>query len=450
MSEPTYAELIRELFPRLAGGVRWGLERTEWLLESVGSPHLAYRTLHIAGTNGKGSVAATAAALLSSAGYRTGLYTSPHVCTFRERMQVDGRPISEEALLAAARRLWPLIQESGATFFEATTAIAFLALADAGVEWAVVEVGLGGRLDSTNVLRPEVSVVTNVALDHAELLGRTRLAIAREKAGIIKAGVPIVTAETDPAVLRIIRERAASVAAPFHVLDPDDIESVSWDETGTRFTLRSVAWGGLDLATPLIGRHQAVNTALAVRALELLPEAERPSVDDVRIGVSRVRWPGRVQIERIEGVTWVFDGAHNPAAAGALASTLEGLTLPRPLVLVVGILADKNWAPMLSALGRGTDHVVLTVPPSAPPHRRWDPELAAPRVKGRQSPLVEPDFSAALSTARSLAGGGTILVTGSLHTVGDALLALGRPPADDLLGLGESAMPSLPADAARV
>lgn len=457
MSRLSYADLVRELFPRLAGGVRWGLERTEALLRSVGSPHLSFRVVHVGGTNGKGSVAASVASVLTAAGHRTGLYTSPHLCTFRERMRVDGRPLSEEAILAAANRLWPLIEESGATFFEATTAIAFLAFAEAGVEWAVVEVGLGGRLDATNVVRPEVVVLTNVALDHTDMLGGTRRRIAAEKAGIVKPGAPVVTGETDAAVLDVFREHAAAAGAPLHLLAPDELGAVACSLEGTRFRLATRAWGELELTTPLVGPHQATNAALAVRALECLDDDARPTAGELRAGLERVRWPGRLQVERVGGAVWLFDGAHNPAAADALAAALRRLAPPRPRVFVAGILADKAWPGMLATFARLADHLVLTVPPSAPPHRRWDPAAAAERVRGTASVIVEPAFGRALELAAGLAApggegeggapGGSVVVTGSLHTVGDALLALGRAPAEELLDLGEGA--SLPAAAAR-
>src|SRR5690606_17548217 len=203
------------------------------------------------GTNGKGSVSATIASVLRVAGHRTGLYTSPHLCTFRERIQVDGRPLSEDALVDAARELWPLIRIEEPSFFEATTAIAFLAFARAGVEVAAIEVGLGGRLDSTNVIVPDVAVITNIARDHAEWLGETIEEIAAEKAGIIKPGVPMVTAERGPRALDVFRSRAAEVGAPMAVLEPDAIRDVRVGADGTRLVLATRAWGEMELHTPL-------------------------------------------------------------------------------------------------------------------------------------------------------------------------------------------------------
>jgi dihydrofolate synthase/folylpolyglutamate synthase len=430
LSGLTYAALVRELFPRLSGGIRWGLERTERMLHAVGEPQRAYAKIHVGGTNGKGSVAAMAASALREAGLSTGLYSSPHLCTFRERIQIDGAPISESALVEAADRLWPHVLAEQPSFFEATTAIAFLALAEAGVEAAVIEVGLGGRLDATNVIEPEVVALTNVSLDHVQLLGPTIAAVAAEKAGIIKPGVPVVTAELDATPLRIFAERAAAVGAPFHALGPGDVECVGTGVSGTELRVRTETWGWTGLRTSLAGAHQARNAALAVRALEQLPQPLRPGLSRIRAGFAALRWPGRLQVERLYGRTWVFDVAHNVAGVQALAAAMPRLELPRPLVALVGVLGDKDWRTMLVPLHEATDALVLTLPPTAPQDRRWDPdavlrEVAAPRAE------VVLDFAEALGRAHALAGQsaqGSVIVTGSFHTVGDALIALGRAP----------------------
>lgn len=428
----TYAELIGELFPRLSGGIRWGLERTERLLAAVGNPQHSFRSLHIGGTNGKGSVSATLASVLHAAGHHVGLYTSPHLCTFRERIQVDGAPITESALLDAAGRLWPAIEREGASFFEATTALALLIFAEAGIETAVVEVGLGGRLDSTNVITPELVVLTNVAVDHVDYLGGTLPAIAAEKAGIIKPGVPVVTGEQAAETLGVFRRRAVEVGASLYQLAEASVSGVEVSLEGTRFRFHSEGWGELVLETPLIGAHQAWNTALAALALEHLPSGLRPGREALCRGVAGVYWPGRLQWERIEGQDWLFDVAHNPAGVATQLDSLAALPLPRPLVAVVGILGDKDWEAMLSLLTEGADQLILTTPPSAPRGRSWDPERALeilPSGRGR----VVHDFSTALEAARQAAGatargGGTILVTGSFHTVGNALAVLGLAP----------------------
>lgn len=428
MTPRTYADLIETLFPRLTGGIRWGLGSTERMLAAAGDPHRACRSIHVGGTNGKGSVAATLERVLRTSGRRTGLYTSPHLCTFRERIRVDGEPVSEAALLDAAIRLWPAIETERPSFFEATTAIAFLALADAGADVTVIEVGLGGRLDATNVIVPEVAVVTNVALDHVQFLGPTLASVAREKAGIWKAGVPAITGETDPEPLEVLRTVAAAVGAPLHTLPATDIEIRSAGTDGTRFRLRDSAWADRDLYTPLVGPHQAGNAALAVRTLGLLPADLRPSPVDVERGVAAVDWPGRLQIERARERTWVFDVAHNVAGVQALARALDTLDLPAPRVLLVGVLGDKDWRNMLRPLYAVADGAVLTLPPTAPAERAWDPAAVLVEVPDPGAEAI-PDFRQALERAAQRAGpGGTVIVTGSFHTVGDTLAALGRAP----------------------
>ncbi len=397
------------------------------MLAAAGNPHRRYPTIHIGGTNGKGSVASTAASILRAAGLRTGLYTSPHLCDFAERIQIDGAPVERDALLAAARRLWPVVQREAPSFFEATTAIAFLALAEVGVQVAVVEVGLGGRLDSTNVITPDVCVLTNVAMDHAQYLGNTLESIAREKAGIIKPGVPVVTGEPDPVLRDVFRRRAEELGAPFHVVPAASVSDISVDESGTRFIYAAEPFGELALHTPLIGAHQAMNAAVAVRALSLLPESRRPDAAAVQRGVRTVRWPGRVQIVRRSDGVWLFDAAHNPAGIDSLVAVLGQLSLPEPLVLLIGVMGDKEWQQMLPALFRATDRAVLTTPYSAPDGRRWDPAAVLHQVPSAGAEVVA-DFSRALARARELAGPGAVVVTGSFHTVGDAFLELGIQP----------------------
>jgi dihydrofolate synthase/folylpolyglutamate synthase len=419
------------LFDRATGGIRWGLERTQELLAGVGDPHRRFRALHVAGTNGKGSVSALCDAALRAAdpGRTIGLYTSPHLVSFDERIRVGGRPVERGLLLACEARLRPAIERTGATFFEATTAIAFLCLAEAGVDVAVVEVGLGGRLDSTNVIAPEACAITNVARDHTEYLGDSLASIAAEKAGILKPGVPAVTGERDPAVLAVLRARAEAAGAPLAVLDDvASISDVAVSLEGTRFRLESARWGSRELRTPLVGAHQARNAALAAELLGLLPDDLRPGWDAVAAGFAAVRWSGRMQVERLRGTTWVLDVAHNAAGVAALAATLDGLELPRPVVLVTAILRDKEWAEMLPPLLARSDAAVLTVAPSSPPQRQWDPAAAAQAAGDAGVPVrVIPDFAAALQRAETMAPHGTVLVTGSVHTVGDALAALGIP-----------------------
>lgn len=421
----TLDELTPWLFARVSGGLRWGLDRTERLLAGVGNPHRHFRSILIGGTNGKGSVAALCDAVLRAENrYRIGLYTSPHLVSFTERIRIDGAPIDAESLAACAERLRPAVEESGASFFEATTAMAFLAMAEAGVDLAVVEVGLGGRLDATNVVSPLVTGVTNVAYDHSDYLGTSIEEIAREKAGIFRPGVPALIGETDAAARTVLMRSAEEVGAELHRLeDRVRIARVEVNSSGTEFDLASESWGEDRVRVGLIGAHQAVNAAFAAELLGLLPESYRPAWDSVERGFSSVRWPGRVQVERIHGTTWLFDVAHNPAGAESLAETIALLELPRPVVGLVGILRDKDWPAMLHALAPRLDALVLTVPESAPESRRWElAEVGAWCRSNLQIPVREiPALADAMDRATTLAPHGTLVVTGSVHTVGDTL-----------------------------
>lgn len=420
--------LLEELFPDRPSVVDWGLDRMRAALAEVGSPHRRYSSLHVGGTNGKGTVAATWESVLRLEGRRTGLYTSPHLCSFRERIRVDGRPLERPRLLEAAERLRPLARELGMPMFEAATLLALVVFAQEGIDAACIEVGLGGRLDATNVIEPEVVAITNVSLDHQDYLGATVEEIAHEKAGIVKPGVPVVTAETDDRVLAVLADAAVAQGAPFVRVAPErDMRDVRVGECGTTFRCASPGGSLRELRTPLPGAHQAVNATLAVAALEMLPSS--PSADSIRAGLAAVDWPGRGQVVWLGGRRYIFDTAHNRAATDAVARTVDQLSPPRPLAAVVGILADKDWPRMVPAIAAVADAVVLTSPPSAPPGRRWRPGEARAVAEGH-SPWVEvvEEIGGALKRAASLAGEGTVLVTGSCHTVGDALRALDAKP----------------------
>lgn len=421
-----YPRLVRELFPRLTGDIRWGLERTRKLLAGPGNPERAYRSLHVAGTNGKGTVAAVADSVLRAAGLRTGLYTSPHLTSFRERIRIDGEPVGEAELLDAARRLWPYIEREDPSFFEATTAIAFEAFARAGIEVAIVEVGLGGRLDATNVITPDVAVVTQVSVDHVEYLGSDPSGIAAEKAGIAKGGVPFLTGETDAAMLAVLESAARRAGAPAYRLPPETPQVLEHDIDGCRFRLETATWGVIEARLPLAGLHQARNAALAIRAIELTPLRRRVAADDVRRGVEATRWPGRLQVERIDGRAWILDVAHNPSAMERLVRTLLDLHIERPLTALVGVMADKDWPAMLHTIGTMADRMVLTRPEHAPAGRAWDAQAAA-RTLPSGSVEVVPDLARAVAALRR-DGAGSVLVTGSFHTVGEAMIALGIDP----------------------
>ena len=417
--------LLDDLFPHIPHGIQWGLGRMEAFLRDTGDPHIGIPCVHVGGTNGKGSVASTVASVLNCAGHKAGLYTSPHLCSFRERFQISGDPVGEDELRVLAREFDPEIRRHSLTFFEAATGLAFHLFRRRGVEVSVIEVGLGGRLDATNVVTPFLTAITNVDLDHCDYLGSTLSEIALEKAGVIKSGVPLLTAEPDDRIRAVLSATCDSLGAPFiHVGSDLEEMSVVVEADHTAFDVSTAEWGVLQIQTPLLGVHQAVNGALAMALLEQMPPRFRPDRAALVEGMSRVHWPGRVQVEYVDGRTWVFDIAHNTAGAAALALVLEQLQLQRPIVVLTAVLGDKDWREMLPPLFEKADHAVLTQAPSAPLVRRWDPHMAITET-GSGIAEIHTDFDDALDRARELAGSGTIVVTGSAHTVGDALRGLG-------------------------
>ncbi len=426
---PADDPLAARLLPGLPGDVRWGLDRMERVLAALGDPHLDYPVLHVAGTNGKGSVAKVWAEVLTAAGLSTGLYTSPHLVSFRERILVDGRPLPDGLLAEWARDLRPLLVREAPSFFEASTALALLAFSRAGVEAAVVEVGLGGRLDATNVVRPAVAAVTSLGLDHTEMLGGTIEEVAAEKAGIFKPGLPVFTAVADRRALGVLEAEAAEREARLHrVRVPAGRVRLG----GVELEVATRRWGTLALECPMTGRHQLENVALAVSALEALPPRIPLSAGALRRGVGRARLAGRFQVERRWGRTWILDVAHNVEGARVLRETLSEVAAPRPRTAVVAILADKPWEAILGELAPAADHIILTVPRSAPPARRWHPEDAL-ALFPPGSARVCPDPGAALAEARSaVPPAGSVIVTGSMYTVGEALAWLGRLPREAL------------------
>lgn len=401
----SYQAALDFLFPRTTT-IKFGLETTRALLLEVGDPQTVYPTIHVGGTNGKGSVTTLVAQALREAGFRVGLYTSPHLVSFRERIQVDGVPISEAAVAAWTGRLEPLIRARRATFFEATTAIALADFAARGVDIAVVEVGLGGRLDSTNVLHPLVSAVTKIEMDHMKYLGGTLEKIAREKAGIAKPGVPFVIGETRPHLVALLRRLAHKAGAKVGVLPA------------------AYQWSG---PLALAGPYQRRNAAIAHGVLLALPPRYRPGLAEIGRGFVAARIPGRFDRRG----KWLFDVAHNPDGMRALEEAIETAGVPRPIHALVSILGDKSWPEMLVRLDQAVDRGVLTVAPTAA-GRRWDLSwlqrwLRDPtRPPARAEWTLEPDFQAAL--ARVQEGAATVLVTGSFHTVGDVMVALGMEP----------------------
>ena len=421
-----YRGALDYLFARTTGESRLGLERTTALLAELGDPHERFRSFHIAGTNGKGSVAATLDALLRRPGRSVGRYTSPHLVDFRERVLIDGLPVAPEAIVAFIERWTPAIERIGATFFEATTAMAFDLFAEAGTDVVVVETGLGGRLDATNVVLPVVAGVTMIGIDHTEHLGTSITTIAREKAGIFKRGAVAVIGEPAAPVARLLAEHALAAGSTpvVRVAETMQPRERNIGPDGTSFECRRAgSEAAVALATPLIGRHQLFNAATAIAMADAGEDRPTLTTDELRAALSRVSLPGRFQRHE----RFIFDVAHNPDGAAVLAATLERVAPARPVSALVTVLGDKDWRGMLRALAPVVDHFVLSVAPTAPLSRLWNPAEALREAKAAGwSAEVVMDFDAAIE--RAAATGSTVLITGSFHTVGDAMVRLQAAP----------------------
>lgn len=451
----TYAEAIAYLFGLEVRGIKLDLERMRGALSALRHPEASFQAIHVAGTNGKGSTSAAIASVLALRDSRVGLYTSPHLVDFRERIRVDGAPVSEPEILERVvedRAIWERFELS---FFEATTALAFEVFRRRGVERAVVEVGLGGRLDATNTVSPILSVITSLGLDHTHLLGGTRAEVAREKAGILRPHVPVVVSDSPRAAIEVVQAVARERGAPFHLrrecLRVTDLrfEEAIDGPTGTRFRVRRrrdaraafrLPEQGLTLETPLPGRHQVGNASTALLALLVLRERGIEISDpDLGVGLARVRWPAR--LERPSPVLPIlFDAAHNREGARRVAHALRSVARRRPIHLVASMLQQKDDSGFfreLSAIVARTTVAELDAPRALP--------LASLTASAEHAGLeveTAPSIGSALRGALDRAGGADgplILVAGSFHTLEEAYRELGLTPTDRLWPVGSAA-----------
>lgn len=431
-----YQETIDYLFGLQKHGIKFGLSNSSRLLGLMGDPHLRFRSVHVAGTNGKGSTAAFLAGTLLAAGHRIGLYTSPHLVSFTERIRINNVPVTEERVIDLAERVRARYEglpsaEGGAltpTFFEVTTAMAFTCFAEERVDVAVVEAGMGGRLDSTNVITPLVSVITNIDVEHAEFLGDTIEKIAGEKAGIIKPGVPVVTGAVQPEAIAVIERQAVSAGAPVYRLPKDfgaEARAAGPEQT---FDYRGIGTRLSCLRIGMVGQHQIGNACLALAAAECIGMAGMAVPDAaIRTGLANTVWEGR--LERVaERPDIYLDGAHNPASARVLADAVRDLRQGyRRLVLVIGVLMDKDYRGIVSQLAPLADRIVVTQPNYS---RALGVGSLAAEIKAFPGAVDSAETVAeAIGLARQgAAENDLILITGSLYTVGDARAVL-RPAA---------------------
>jgi dihydrofolate synthase / folylpolyglutamate synthase len=436
----TYAEAVARLQALRGGehaGMRQGLERIEGLLDALGRPEQRYRLVQVGGTNGKGSVSAMLAAILKSAGHRVGLYTSPHLVSFRERIRVDGEAIPEDGVVDGVEALGTLVARLDASTFEATTALALDHFAREAVDVAVLEVGLGGRLDATTVGNPEVAVLAPIDLDHQAVLGPTIEAIAAEKAAIIRGGIAI-SATQAPLAARVIAARAGAVGVPL-LLEGRDL-SVSVERRGPdgqRLTCAGPGWSLTGLELAMSGSYQPSNALLAVAAARELGAGEAA----IRDGLARAWWPGRFQVVRRPQGFLVLDGAHNPAGARALVVSLRDVFGQAPITFVLGILADKDAEGIVAALAPLADRFILVAPPS--PRATPPDTLRALVPSAVKSVEIAGSPVEALERAGRTATTPVICVAGSLFLVGDVLRYLAGSDKPCSLEKGTASM-SLP------
>lgn len=426
-----YEHLLSQLYGLERFGIKLGLENIRRLLSVLGDPHRGLKVLHVTGTNGKGSVCAYAASVLRQAGLHVGLYTSPHLVRFNERIRVDGEAISDDDVVRLWSGMQPAIQAITSarpidhpTFFEVTTAMAFEYFRERRVDVAVIEVGMGGRMDATNVVDGLVSVVTRVDLEHTEHLGKTVGRIAREKSGIIKPSSRAVSVVQE--ALPVIEARCREVHAPLLVVGRDvQTDRGPHDLRGQDLRVRG-PFGEIPVHTPLLGGFQAENAAIAVAAVAELRVAGFQVTDGaIRDGIRLARWPARLELVRTEPRILV-DGAHNRAAAGALARSVTELFPARKVLLVVGILNDKDLAGMAAALGP----LALRVHAGRPKtHRAFDPAEVALAFRTYAEAESMATIAEAIDAALALAApDDVVLITGSIYTAGEALDHFGIRP----------------------
>lgn len=418
ISPEKYNQALERMFNLRRFGIKLGLDTIQSLLAGLGNPQNHFNSIHIAGTNGKGSVAATLAAILQSSGYTVGLYTSPHLVRFNERICINQEPISDTDVFEAYEAVnLDRYARREPTFFEYTTAMAMYEFSRKKVDWAVIETGMGGRMDATNIIRPAISVITNISLEHQQYLGNTIARIAWEKGGIVKAQTPVITGVRQLAAFSVIEKIAAKHKAPLYRYRQSFRTVRKRNGTFNYYGIDEV-WK--DLKTVLTGDYQVDNAALVLAACEILSRHNRTaiSIETIRAGLARTKWPGRIEIVSTAPLV-ILDGAHNRAAAKNLADYLRQNLKDRRLTLVVGILDDKPYKAMLKALLPCCNRAILTRPRIS---RGLDPQKLYDVAKEiLPDVVVLPDVDSAVTAAiESSSPRDAVCIAGSLYVVGEA------------------------------
>ncbi|MFO7713882.1 bifunctional folylpolyglutamate synthase/dihydrofolate synthase [Desulfosarcina sp.] len=421
MPTKAYTECLDAMFGMRRFGIILGLSTITNILAGLGNPQQRFSSIHIAGTNGKGSIASAIATILQQAGYRVGLYTSPHLIRFNERICINGTPITDDAVVAA----WEAVKSvhhgnREPTFFEFSTAMAFQAFGQGDVDYAVIETGMGGRMDATNVVKPLVSVITNISLEHKTYLGSTIAAITGEKAGIIKPGIPVVTGVSQTKARAVIEKAASAQSSPLFMKSRDFNVRRTGDN---RFSYRGIDHRWTGMRTSLLGGHQVDNASLTLAACELIMRRDnRLSRDHIQSGLIQNRWPGRLEVVSQRPYV-ILDGAHNLMAARRLSRFLQDNLAGRRITMVAGILDDKPYSAILKDLVAPCARLILTRPKI---NRSLPPETLETAAKPLISDIqIVADVGDAVRYAIATSKpDDAVCVAGSLYVIGEAKAAL--------------------------
>ncbi len=425
MAQISYQDCLDKIFTLGRFGIKLELETIQNILKLLNNPQKNYYTIHIAGTNGKGSTATYIESILKEAGFKTGIYTSPHLVRFNERICVNGEQISDKEVVEAYEAINAVdLGKRKATFFEINTAMAFYYFSRKKVEWAIIETGMGGRFDATNVILPQVSVITNLSIEHTDYLGSTIKDLAREKGGIIKPNTPVVTGVSQPSGLRVLKELAEKQRAPLFQFKHDF--SIRKNPKQTTYTYRGLQQTCKEVAKPLPGEHQKENLSLGLAACELVFDKFKKSDPRytlsptlIRHGLSNAKWPGRLEIIMTNPLV-ILDGAHNLKAAQVLGKYLTGTLSDKKLTLVVGILDDKPYEEMLKLLVPCAQRVIVTKAKTDRSLETWVLEESVKKITNKKVEVIE-DVQMAVSHAISTCSADdAICIAGSLYVAGEA------------------------------
>lgn len=419
----SYNNILKSMYSLRRFGIKLGLSTIRRILKGLGNPQNNFHSIHVAGTNGKGSVASALASILNASGYKAGLYTSPHLVRFNERITIDNQPISNANVVEAYKAVEQInYGKREPTFFEFATAMAFYEFSRQNVDWAVIETGMGGRLDATNIIKPALSIITNISVEHREYLGNTIAQIAGEKGGIIKRSTPVIIGIKQKRAISVVKEIAKAKSAPFFRLGNDFRVRRNKSGTFTYFGMKNT-WP--DLHTGLLGNYQVDNSALVVAACEVLnrKKADIP-LKSIKEGLAKNNWPGRLEVVS-KNPFILLDGAHNLIATRNLAKYLSNNLSNRNITLVIGVLDDKPYKAMLNSLLPFCSRLIITAPKI---DRALPPEILSAAAKSLISNItIISDVAKAVNHAIEIArSGDAVCIAGSLYVVGEAKEALDK------------------------